>query len=112
MRCPKCKLITYEGNTRCPRCGEDLSALVEALGPFYKFSTNEIFLKDTLIKPPPFIGAPETPQPSEMPLPPLHEEPPEPETPPLRQEEVSPPPPERREGVLKELEEALEEDQG
>jgi len=36
MRCPKCRLITYEGRKKCPRCGEDLSPLSETLGPFYE----------------------------------------------------------------------------
>ena len=44
MRCPKCKLITSETNRICPRCGEDLSTLAEAFGPFYKASHQEDLL--------------------------------------------------------------------
>ncbi len=62
MRCPKCKLITFEGNTICPRCGEDLSSLAQEFGPFYQFNVEEVFLKDTLLTPPPFIGAPGPPE--------------------------------------------------
>ncbi len=36
MRCPKCHLIVTEYQTTCPECGEDLSSLAEALGPFYE----------------------------------------------------------------------------
>jgi len=59
MRCPKCKLLTFEGNTTCPRCGEDLSALARRFGPFYQFTVDEVILKDTLLTAPPFISPPE-----------------------------------------------------
>ncbi len=36
MRCPKCHLIIAEYQVTCPECGEDLSSLAEALGPFYE----------------------------------------------------------------------------
>lgn len=52
MRCPKCKFITSETNRVCPRCGEDLRALAEALGPFYKASGKEVILKESFLPPP------------------------------------------------------------
>ena len=62
MRCPKCRLITYEGRKKCPRCGEDLSPLSETLGPFYEPNLPEnLILRDTLLTPPSFIGTPEIP---------------------------------------------------
>ena len=110
MRCPKCKLITFEGNILCPRCGEDLTIPVQTLGPFYKFSTKEVFLKDTLLKPPPFIEPPELDQVSEMPLPPLPEEESSSKSQPMGTSSGSEG--KKEEGVLKELEEVLKEDQG
>ncbi len=141
MRCPKCKLITFEGNTLCPRCGEDLSPLVQKFGPFYQFNAEEVFLKDTLLTPPPFIGAPgssegallhENPETDiselkeimETDLPELELSSPSPAsetqeslTPSVSEElpEEQPSPgekPSSEEDVFKELEEALREDQG
>ncbi len=98
MRCPKCKFNFSERERVCPRCGEDVSLLAETLGPFYPVSSKEVILKDSLLTPPPFISEPAS---SEMEIP---------ETPSTFPE--SHPEIEIREEVLKELQEALEEEKG
>ncbi|QJA05471.1 hypothetical protein FVE67_01095 [Thermosulfurimonas marina] len=108
MRCPKCRFITFEGRKSCPRCGEDLSALSETLGPFYEPRLPEdLILKDTILPPPSFIGTPEMPPPPGF----------EPEAletaPSLKTEEASSPeslPAPGKDEFFKELEEALEEE--
>ena len=101
MRCPKCHFITYEGHRTCPRCGADLSSISESLGPFYEpHFPEDLILTDTLLTPPPFIQSPEN-------LPSV-ESPSEEET--SEKETFSVAGPSVEDEILKELEEALQEE--
>ena len=112
MRCPKCKLITSETKRVCPRCGEDLSTLAEAFGPFYKASHQEDLLSLESLGETQEVELGPEPSLPESHLPEIEliaeETEPVPEPPPKETESEKEGPFE--EDFLRELEEVLEED--